>query len=148
MREKQEKTPKEPTRTRGRGRRPRVWFQLDMNRKQDVDTDLLIKDLRSRRRFMPTLRAGLRLVDDLYHGNIDVLLELFPFVEDAILARLQRRSSDLDDVLNMLHQLQDRLDDVGAPPSDRVNESADFVAVESSTDVAANLDDMLDAFDF
>lgn len=100
---------------------------------------------------MPSLRDGLRLVDDLFHGKIDVLLELFPFVEDAILARLQKNSRELEDVLAMQQELMIQLEMLQSAgftghSGPTINESAQFELVTASAPLGDDFDDMLDAF--
>lgn len=72
--------------------RPRVQFKFWMNIAKDDEFELSMEMmlLKSRRKFATTIKDGLRLMVDLRAGKIDVLLELFPFVRDAMAKELMR----------------------------------------------------------
>lgn len=72
--------------------RPRVQFKFWMNIAKDDEFELSMEMmlLRSRRKFKATITDSLRLMLDLRAGKIDVLLELFPFVRDAVARELMR----------------------------------------------------------
>lgn len=132
-----------------RGLRPAFKFQL--HRHKDSDTILLIQDLKSRQRFVPSIRDGLRLIDDLWHGNIDVLLELFPWVADAIFNRLKKDSRELEDVLAMQQELMIQLEMLQTAgftghSGPTIKESAAFELVAATAPIGDDFDDMLDAF--
>lgn len=64
--------------------RKMVKFWLDMKHADQEAMSIIVEDLRQRRQLARTIRDGIRLVCDLRAGNIDVLLELFPWVGDAL----------------------------------------------------------------
>jgi hypothetical protein len=72
--------------------RPRVQFKFWMNIAKDDEFELSMEMmlLKSRRKFATTIKDGLRLMLDLRAGKIDVLLELFPFVRDAVGKEIMR----------------------------------------------------------
>lgn len=73
-------------------KRDRVQFKFWMNIVKDnefeLSTEMML--MRKRRKFKATIMDSLRLMLDLRAGKIDVLLELFPFVRDAVARELMR----------------------------------------------------------
>ena len=66
-------------------------FWLDLNKPHEKELAELIEDLKEQRSFSGVVRDGIRLIVDLWHGNLDVLLELFPGVETAFYERFQQQ---------------------------------------------------------
>jgi hypothetical protein len=64
--------------------RKMVKFWLDMKHADQQEISVIVEDLRQRRQLARTIRDGIRLVCDLRAGKIDVLMELFPWVKDAL----------------------------------------------------------------
>ena len=64
--------------------RERFSFWLDITRDDDFILADHISDLKRKRRFSRAIRDGLALLDSLHRGEVDLLLELFPWVADAI----------------------------------------------------------------
>ena len=70
------------------------WLNLDK------DEEFLLADqifeLKQERSFVATIRDGLRLIGDLRAGRLDMLLALFPWVEEAFYQRFvgQKTGSD------------------------------------------------------
>lgn len=62
--------------------RVQIRFDLDMGKAKDLLLDGQIKALKQSRLFADHVRNGLRLMIDLSAGNVDVLMELFPWVAD------------------------------------------------------------------
>jgi len=91
-------------------------FWLDANKADEHALAELIDQMKQERAFTRAVRDGLRLIADLWRGNLDVLLELFPDVEQAFYARFQARemapfeviSGQLDELLTLVQT---------APPS-------------------------------
>ncbi len=59
-------------------------FWLDCSKDGELLLAESIDDLKRKRSFASTIRDALRLILDLRAGRIDLLLEFFPFVVDAI----------------------------------------------------------------
>src|SRR5574341_1141957 len=57
-------------------------FWLDVMQPGEDDLAKYIDDLKKTRHFAQTIRDGLRLIRDLRQGKVDVLLSLFPWIED------------------------------------------------------------------
>jgi Txe/YoeB family toxin of Txe-Axe toxin-antitoxin module len=72
--------------------RMRRKFEFWLNVLNDDHFELAQKmdSLKNQRRFARTIRDGVRLVVDLRAGRIDVLLQLFPWVKDAIAQEIMR----------------------------------------------------------
>lgn len=79
-------------------------FWLDVNKADEYHIAELIDELKRGGAFSKAIRDGLRLIADLWRGNLDVLLTLFPWVEDAFYERFAAQQPDTDDAL------QQRLD--------------------------------------
>jgi hypothetical protein len=62
--------------------RVQIRFDLDMGKAKDLFLDGQIKALKQSRLFADHVRNGLRLMIDLSAGNVEVLVELFPWVAD------------------------------------------------------------------
>lgn len=59
-------------------------FWLDVNKPGEESIADIIEKLKNTRRYTEAVRSGLRLFWDLSQGKTDVLLELFPFVKQAL----------------------------------------------------------------
>ena len=59
-------------------------FWLDVDRDEEAAINDEVVYLKKRRSFAATIRDGIRLMADLRRGNLDVLLELFPWVRAEI----------------------------------------------------------------
>ena len=59
--------------------------QLDLNKTDERQLFNYAADLKSKRNWASTFRDALRLIRDLRAGNLDVLFELFPWIENALL---------------------------------------------------------------
>lgn len=64
--------------------RERVNFWLDLEKDDQFEVADMVFELKRQRAFSKTVRNGLRLMMDLQAGRVNVLLELFPDVVDAI----------------------------------------------------------------
>jgi hypothetical protein len=62
-------------------------FWLDVNKPDEHVLAEAIEELKQNGVFSRAIRDGLRLVIDLWRGNLDMLLSLFPWVEDALYER-------------------------------------------------------------
>jgi hypothetical protein len=76
--------------------RLQVKFWLDLHKPEESELAELIADLKAQRTFSRVVRDGICLMVDLCQGNLDVLLALFPWVEDAFYERFaaQQPASD------------------------------------------------------
>ncbi len=64
--------------------RLRFSFWLDLHKSDEAALAETIDALKQNRTFASTIRDGIRLIADLRAGRIDVLLELFPWVKEAL----------------------------------------------------------------
>jgi len=78
--------------------RPRRQFKFLLY--QDVDMELILTDfilrLKGERKFATVVKNGLRLMGSLMEKNLSVLLELFPWIEAAILTSAPKPPSAPD----------------------------------------------------
>jgi hypothetical protein len=68
--------------------RLKFMFWLDITKSDELFLSELIDNLKQNRLFSSTIRDGIRLICDLRAGRLDVLLTLFPWVEEAFYQRL------------------------------------------------------------
>jgi hypothetical protein len=61
--------------------RVKYLFWLDMAKSDEFAVAEQIEDLKQNRTFAKTIRDGIRLICDLRAGRLDVLFELFPWVQ-------------------------------------------------------------------
>lgn len=78
--------------------RLRFVFWLDMKKPAENELAEQIEQLKATRNFSRAIRDGLRLFIDLKNGSIKVLLELFPFVKDAIEQEIREKLESERDV--------------------------------------------------
>jgi hypothetical protein len=83
--------------------RRRIMFWLDEGRTEEFELIKFIKRLKRNRKFHPTVRDGLRLMQSLEKGDTTVLKELFP----GILATPQPTpdTDRLDDLMSRMEQM-------------------------------------------
>ena len=82
-------------------------FWLDVTQDDQYDLAETINGLKQARSFSKVVRDGIRLVVDLWHGNLDVLLELFPFVEEAFYQRfVEQRPPETFTIQEQLQHLE------------------------------------------
>ena len=74
-------------------------FWLDLNKAEESELADIIADLKQERTFSRVVRDGIRLMVSLMQGRLDLLLALFPGVEDAFYARFQEQQPDKDSTL-------------------------------------------------
>ena len=87
--------------------RLRFTFWLDLHKAGEAELAETIDGLKHERSFASTIRDGIRLVCDLRAGRVDVLCELFPWVQEALQpvstapvdARLQEQIARLEALL-------------------------------------------------
>ena len=79
-------------------------FWLDVNKPDEYALAETIAELKENKSFSRVVRDGIRLMVDLWRGNLDVLLALFPWVEDAFYERFAMQQPAPD------YGLQKRLD--------------------------------------
>ena len=97
------------TMTEKKDKRYRVMhrFWLDITKDDEDALDEQIAELKQSRKWQTTARNALRLFFDLRAGRVDVLLELFPFVEKRIAAKSGDNDSDeLKQIKSLLLQMQ------------------------------------------
>ena len=71
-------------------------FWLDVSKAEELHLAELIDELKQGRVFSQAIRDGLRLIANLWQGKVEVLLALFPWVEDYFFQRFleQQPSSE------------------------------------------------------
>ena len=92
--------------------RVRRMFQLDLNNPEHVEIDDIIEWLKNDRAYSPAIRDGLRLIWELRQGKTDTLLELFPFVVQAVNNNPDSGGDDDDDLRSDIRVLQRQLADL------------------------------------
>lgn len=84
--------------------RVRQVFWLDMNKADEYELAETIDQLKQSRTFVRTIRDSIRLILDLRAGQVDVLLELFPFVHTALGGGSGGNNDDVKALKAMLEQ--------------------------------------------
>jgi hypothetical protein len=82
--------------------RLRFTFWLDIRKAAEEELADQIELLKNRRAFSGTVRDGIRLIIDLRAGNLDVLLELFPWIS----AELKGRAGGDDDTPDRIARIE------------------------------------------
>lgn len=107
-------------------RRVRLPVWLDLNKQDEAFIADEVADLKNNRRFASTVRDAMRLILDLRAGRLDVLLMLFPWIQEALTPaatppdteNLERQIAELKQL--MIEQGGNRIDPdapmVAAPP--------------------------------
>ncbi|MCB9454218.1 MAG: hypothetical protein H6672_22520 [Anaerolineaceae bacterium] len=70
-------------------------FWLDVTKDTEYELAAAITDLKKNRSYTAAVRDGLRLILDLRAGKLDVLIELFPWIKDAIKPQTATQEDDL-----------------------------------------------------
>ena len=65
-------------------RRIRFHFWLDINKEHESEVADTIAELKRERAFTSALRDGILIIADLRRGKVDKLLEIYPWLKDAI----------------------------------------------------------------
>jgi hypothetical protein len=85
--------------------RERFMFWLDLEHDIDFEVADMITQLKAKRRFTSTIRDGIRLICDLRAGRLDVLFELFPWVQVEFIAGIQPNLVPLEERIYQLEAL-------------------------------------------
>ena len=80
-------------------------FWLDCNKDDELLLAEEIDTLKQGRSFTATIRDGLRLILDLRAGRLDVLFELFPWVQERLNAGKGGDVGELKDKISQLEKL-------------------------------------------
>ena len=97
--------------------RKRVDFWLDISKPDQHQLLELVSELKSNKSFAAVVRDGIRLVVDLWRGDLAVLLELFPWVEEAFYQRFVEHSPPENlAIQEQLHHLERLLIEQGSKP--------------------------------
>lgn len=90
-------------------------FWLDVNKPEEYALAEIIADLKENKTFSKVIRDGIRLIWSLGQGDLDVLLTLFPWVEDTFYERFKEQQPASDSVLQQqLARLERRLVEQGS----------------------------------
>jgi hypothetical protein len=95
--------------------RLRFNFWLDIRRDDEFAVAEQIQLLKRQRAFAKTVRDGIRLICDLRAGNVDVLLELFPFVQSKLTPQTPP-PADNSDLKREIQMLKDLMLHSATPP--------------------------------
>lgn len=68
------------------GFRERFMFWLDLNKPEEYQIAEIVFELKQQRSFAQTVRDGIRLIVSLRAGKLDVLFELFPWIQHTLIA--------------------------------------------------------------
>lgn len=105
--------------------RIRQEFWLDVNKPRGLELAELIDELKQGRVYSQAIRDGLRLIADLWRGRVDVLLELFPWVEAAFYDRfLEQQPASESALTRQLARLEQLLVEQGSVPVSSVTSPA------------------------
>jgi len=92
-------------------------FWLDMNKPDEEALAEVIDELKQDRTYTRVVRDGIRLVVDLWRGRVEVLLALFPWVEDYFYQRFKEQHvADNDAIAQQLQRLEKLLVAQGNQP--------------------------------
>ncbi len=117
-------------------------FWLDVNNPQEQQLAEQIEGLKQGRIFSQVVRDGIALIVDLWNGNIDVLLALFPWVEEAFYKRFSERQPSADYTLQeQLTRLERLLLEQGNTPMIASNGGPKPLAVTAPTKPINDEDD-------
>jgi len=91
-------------------------FWLDAYVQAEYSIMETIEVLKAERKFAATMRNALRLIIDLSSGNIEVLLELFPWVVERVgAAQPAPIAHDNTDILREIQRLQEMINERSIP---------------------------------
>jgi hypothetical protein len=90
-------------------------FWLDMNKADEHALAEQIENLKQGGAFTKAIRDGIHLIVDLWQGNLDVLLTLFPWVEEAFYQRFTEHQSETS-IQTQLARLEKLLIEQGSMP--------------------------------
>jgi hypothetical protein len=103
--------------------RPRRGFNFLLY--QDIDMEVVLTDfilrLKKERKYVTTLKNGLRLMGSLLQKDLSVLDELFPWVRTEIAASVSKQNPDDSDLKRQIADLRRLIVEQGsisAPPPD------------------------------
>jgi hypothetical protein len=97
--------------------RGRFTFWLDYNKDEELLLAETINELKHTRLFSKSIRDGIRLVNSLRKGKLDVLFELFPWVKAEFLAGVQPKETAGEKALReQLQRLENLLLEQGNRP--------------------------------
>lgn len=99
--------------------RIRFVFWLDLQKPDENQIAEQIDTLKQERAFAKVVRDGIRLVSDLRKGKVDVLLELFPWIEDYFAYQKSMGGGSYLALQEQLARLEQKLLQEGAKPIDR-----------------------------
>lgn len=128
----------------------RLQFKFWLNVKKSDEYELagLIEELKQAGSFTKAVRDGLRLVVDLWQGRVEVLLALFPWVEEYFFQQFSERQSVPDQaIVEQLAKLEQLLVEQGNKPISSITANGNGLKSMAVSPVSApvaddNLDDV------
>lgn len=84
--------------------RARLGFWLDFGKDDELMVAETIDNLKRNRKYQRAIIQGLKLIVSLWDGRVDILLEMFPWVADAICQHVPPNNNE--DVLKQLAELR------------------------------------------
>lgn len=92
-------------------------FWLNVNKADEYELASIIDELKQGGSFTKAIRDGLRLIVDLWQGRVEVLLALFPWVEDYFFERFSEARPISDQaIVAQLAKLEQLLVEQGNKP--------------------------------
>jgi hypothetical protein len=83
--------------------RLRFTFWLDMLKEGEAEIAETIEDLKANREFARTIREGIQLITSLREGNIDLLFQMFPWIQPEMLRQFREMGFIPDTVSQSEH---------------------------------------------
>jgi hypothetical protein len=97
--------------------REKFCFWLNLEKEDEFALADYIFELKQNRSFVTAIRDGLRLICDLRAGRLEILLTLFPWIEETFAQRFAERQSVSEGVLSeQLARLEQLLLEQGNKP--------------------------------
>ncbi len=116
--------------------REKFVFWLTVSKDDELLLAEQIDQLKQRRRFLPTIRDGIRLVVDLRRGRVDVLCELFPWVSEIFAP--PTASAEFEQMMRRL--IEQGSPQAPVPPGPKRIEAPQFAAPAPDDDDEFDLD--------
>nr|WP_281719791.1 hypothetical protein [Nitrosomonas nitrosa] len=131
------------------GKRFRLMYKfwLDVNKPDEFELAETIDELKQNHYFVRTIREGIQLIVSLHQRRTDVLLAMFPWVEQALQPKIQPvLVAGHDQLQDQLKRLEQLILETGARPAPKFTpsrsagneEMPDFEVVKSNVDATAN----------
>lgn len=108
--------------------RIRFNFWLNMQKEDEEEIADKIELLKNERLFTATIRQGIQLIMSLREGNLDVLFQLFPWIQPEMISQLRKQGLIPADIEHQ--QLSDSIPDREKSKSDEIRRASDALQEE------------------